>query len=65
MMGNHHRFDIETGKAYLVDFFGSKYNVRILRMIDPETRLMTITVALTVGGVVQLSEVVNITFVVE
>lgn len=62
---NHHVLDVETGKAYLVDFSGRQYNARILRMIDPETRIMTITVALTAGGVVQSTEAVNINFTVE
>jgi len=62
---NHHVLDVETGKAYLVDFFGRHYNARILRMIDPETRMMTFTVAITVGGAIQSTEVVNITFVKE
>jgi hypothetical protein len=62
---SHQILNLETGKAYLVDFFGPKYIVRILRMIDPETQMMTITIGMTVGGVVQSTEVVNITFVKE
>jgi hypothetical protein len=55
--------DIETGKAYLVDYHGSKYVARMLRLLDPDTGKMIVTVGITVGGVVQSTEVANITFV--
>jgi hypothetical protein len=62
---NYQLLDIGTGKAYLVDFHGSKYVARLLRQIDPDTGKMIITVGITVGGVVQSTEVTNITFVKE
>ena len=62
---SHQVLDIETGKAYLVDYHGSKYVARMLRLIDPDAGKMIITVGITVGGVVQSTEVVDITFVKE
>ena len=60
---NHQVLDIETGKAYLVDYHGSKYVARMLRLIDPDTGKMIVTVGISVDGVVQSTEVANITFV--
>jgi hypothetical protein len=62
---SHQVLDIETGKAYLVDYHGRKYVARLLRMIDADTGKMTITVGIRVAGAVKSTEVVNITFVKE
>jgi hypothetical protein len=62
---NHQVLNVEARAAYLVDYHSRKYVARILRLKDPDSGNMISTVAITVGGVVQSTEVVNITFIKE
>lgn len=59
---SHQVLNIETGAAYLVDYHCRKYVARILRLIDPDSGKMIATVGITVGGVIQSTEAVNINF---
>ena len=62
---SHQVLDTAVGRTYLVDFFSSDYIARIIRIFDTDIQKMTTTIGITIGGVVQSTEVVDITFVKE
>ena len=62
---SHRVLDTAVGRTYLVDFFGSEYIARIIRIFYTDIQKMTTTIGITIGGVVQSTEVVDITFVKE
>jgi hypothetical protein len=63
LLMNQHEIDTEHGKCHLVDYHSSEYNVRILRIPDPDSGEIIFMFNQTVNGEVRFQVQVDIDFV--